>query len=756
MVTPSAAQTADNADLVSAIRFEGLVQTTESFALSIVQTQVGQPFDPVVADDDVARLIATRRFSAADYSSQSTPAGIVVTFTVAEFPLVSSISFEGNEKFGSKRLRKEIPIQEGDPLDTFAVRQGAEAILQMYRDAGYGQAVVSFDDALLRETGELIYHIEEGPEVRVRQINFEGNESIEKSELLKHVTTKTYLWIFREGRFDEDAVEADAASVQNYYRGQGYLDCRVSYRVEAPDDLEKLTVTFVIAEGDRYSIESIGIRGNEVFSESELRELLTLEQGQPVLQDKLDADVRAIQTRYAENGYIFATVRPIRVFSEQPGLVQITIDIDEGEQYHVGRIVVRGNERTRDKVVRRQLELFPGEVFDLTKAQSSEKNLRATRLFGNASVTPVGEQPNFRDVLVNVEESRKAGDFVFGFGVTSNSGLVGSVILDFNNFDLFRTPRNFEEFIKLRSFYGGGQRLRLEAQPGAELNRFRIDFTEPFLFDKRLRFDLSAYFFDRSRIEYDERRIGGNVAFGRRLKWEPLKDWYGEVAFRAEVVRVDELDLFTARDIRDDKGFTTLTSVKGSIVRDRTDQRFIPTSGDRIRLSYEQFGVLGGDEFFGKFLGTYSWHKTVRRDELERPDVLSVKGTVGAILGDAPIFERFYAGGIGSIRGFRFRGVSPRQGLDDDAVGGEFMFLLSSEYSFPLYADNLRGVVFADMGTVEEKFEITQWRAAIGGGVRLHLDFFGPVPLEFDIAVPVLQDEDDRDQVFSFFIGATF
>lgn len=750
------AQPASGQQTVTKLQFEGLVISTQAYVRSIVQTSEGSPFDETVAAEDVARLEATRKFSTASYRSEVTAAGVVVTFVVTEFPSVRSISFTGNVKFSDKALLKKIDVKEGAPLDMFAVRQGAEAILEMYRDEGYGQAVVGYDDALLRESGELLYQIEEGPRVRVRKITFEGNDNIDKAELVKKVTTKTYLWIFRDGKFDEDAVEADAANLQGYYREQGYLDSRVSYQVDTPDDPEKLQLTFLISEGTRYSVESIGFRGNTLLNDDELRAMLTLEVGAPILESKLDADVKAIRKHYADDGYIFSTVRPIRVFSDEPDKVQVTIDIEEGSQYNVGRIVVRGNERTRDKVIRREMELFPGEVFNLSKAQQSEKNLQSSRLFSSASVSPVGDQEDVRDVLVNVEESRKAGDFVFGFGVTSNSGLVGSIILDFNNFDLLKPPRNFDEFIKQRSFYGGGQRLRLEAQPGAQLNRFRIDFTEPYLFDKKLRFDMAAYYFDRSRDEYDEQRLGGNVAFGRRLKWEPLRDWYGELAFRAERVKLDDIDLFTARTIRDDEGVTNLTSIKASMVRDRTDQLFMPTNGDRIRVSYEQFGVLGGDAFFGKLLSSYTWHKTVRTDELERPDVVAIKGTAGAIVGEAPVFERFYAGGIGSIRGFEFRGVSPREGLRDDAVGGDFMLLLSGEYSFPLFGENLRGVVFSDMGTVEDTYEITQWRAAIGGGVRLSLDFFGPVPMEFDVAVPVLSGEEDEDQIFSFFIGASF
>lgn len=747
---------AQDSPVVAEVRFQGLARTTEAYVRSVVETRSGDPFDQPTADADVTRLLTTRRFASAIVETEPTAAGMIVTFVVQERPTVERINFIGAAKFKDKKLLEQVPLQPGDPVDPFAAREGADAILQLYRDEGFGQAVVTYDAEALNTTGELVYTIEEGPRVRVRGIVFEGNTGIADKELRKQITTNTYVWIFRDGRFDEDTIEADAASVQNYYRDQGYLDCRVSYRLEFAPNQEDLTVTFTVVEGTRYLVESIAYSGAEVFAESDLAARTTLEVGGPILQDRLDRDVKSIQTLYGENGYIYVRVRALRVFSETPGFVLVTIEIIEGNQYYVGRIVPRGNERTQDKVVRRELDLFPGDVYNTTKATEAEESLRLTQIFSTATVTPVGDQPDVRDVLINVEESRKAGDFIFGFGVTSNSGLVGSIILDIKNFDLFDTPRSFEEFVKLRSFHGAGQRLRIEAQPGTELNRFRIDFTEPYFLDQKLRFDLSAYYFDRRRIEFDERRIGGNVSFGKRLPRGWLKDWYAELALRLEQVNISGVDIFSARDIRDDEGNSVLTSAKVSVVRDRTDSRFLPTRGDRLRVSYEQVGVLGGEHFFGKLVGNYTWHTTLYTDAQERKHVLSLDGTAGAILGDAPVFERFYAGGIGSIRGFQFRGVSPRQGFDDDAIGGDLLLLFSTEYSFPLYGELLRGLVFSDMGTVERDFELSNWRVALGAGIRLHLDFFGPVPLEFDVAAPVIRNGDDEEQVFSFFIGASF
>ncbi|MCB9849735.1 MAG: outer membrane protein assembly factor [Phycisphaerales bacterium] len=741
---------------VTEVRFEGLNSVSSAYANSLVRTSEGAALDQGLVAADVARLLTSGKFASVEDRVTTSDAGAVVTFVVTERPQITDVRFTGNRKFSDDKLSKQVPLQVGDAIDTFRVRDGQEAILQLYRDAGYGEATVTHDDQLLRSTGELLYVVEEGPHVRIRKILFEGLENIEEGELKKRMSSKTYAWIFRDGKFDEDAVDADSATIQNYIREQGYLDARVGYSLDFSADREDLTITFTIVEGVRYVVQAITFDGNTVFSADELITDLPLDVDAPFIQDKLEKSQRQIVDKYGSAGYIYALVRPVRVFSETPGFVRITFDIEEGSKFDVGRIVIRGNSRTQDKVIRRELSVYPGEVFDMPAARESETRLQQTRLFGGASVSPVGDEEGVRDVLVTIDEGKKAGDFIFGFGVTSNSGLVGSIVLDLRNFDLFDTPRTFAEFIKLRSFYGAGQRLRIEAQPGTDLNRFRIDFTEPYLFDKPTRFDFSAYFFERGRETWDERRIGTTVSFGRRLKWEPLEDWYGEVAFRVEGVRVDNLEVFAPRDVRRDEGSDLLTSVKGSLIRDRTDSRFLPTTGDRLRVAYEQFGVMGG-EFFGKVSGDYTRHFTLATDEFERKKVLSLKGVAGYVVGNAPVYERYYAGGIGSIRGFDFRGVSPRQGLDpDNQVGGEFMLLFSSEYSFPLYGKVLRGLVFTDMGTVEENVEIRDWRVSVGGGVRVQVDFFGPIPLEFDVAVPVIDNRDDDRQIFSFFIGATF
>lgn len=738
---------------IRSIEFTGLERTGEVFARELVDLKAGEPADAKRLDDAVARLLRTGRYLSARYRLEHADGGARVIFEMRERPVVTVIRFEGNSQFNESTLKPLVTQKLGVPIDSLAVRDGQDAILAKYREAGFSEATITYDQDLVARTGELVYRISEGQQLRIREIVFEGAKTFERRDLEKQIDTKTAWWIFRTGAFDEHQAESDAARLQSFYRDEGFLDARASYRTEFKEGGRDLRVVFSVEEGTRYAIESIEFRGATVFTDTELREVIASRVGETVKRPKVDADVRAIQTRYGQLGYIDASVGSTRVFSDTAGLVRIAFDIREGAQFRVGRVVVRGNARTRDKVVRRALNLYPpDDLFDLTEVREAEKRLGETKIFSSARVYPVGDQPGVRDVIIDVKEAEKAGDFLFGVGVTSNSGLTGNVVLDLQNFDLWNPPRTLSEFIKLRSFFGGGQRLRIEAQPGTDVSRLRLDFTEPYFLDKPVRFDFSAFLFSRGRDGYDERRIGYSSSLGKRFERGPLRGWSGEIAFGTEFVSIDDLDVFAARDIRRDKGSNILTSVKGTLVRDRTDNRFIPSSGDRLRMGYEQFGILGGDHIFGRVTAGYTRYFTLSTDLRERKHILQLRADGGAVVGDAPVFERFYAGGTGSLRGFEFRGVGERQGLDDNNIGGDYMLLGGAEYSYPLIGDNVRGLLFLDSGVVGSGGV----RAAIGTGVRFTIDIFGPVPLEFNLAFPMLYDEDDDRQVFSFLIGRIF
>ncbi len=739
--------------IVRVVEFEGVAPAGEQFARGLVGIGPGSRLEIPALEAAISRLRSTGRFLEVRYRLVDEEEGVRVVFQLHERPVISTIRFEGNRELRDGELRKHVPLEQGQPVDVIAVREGREAIMELYHARGFQDVEITFNASRLERTGELVYTIREGRLIRIRKIIFEAATAFDDRELLRQIDTKPKRWIIRSGAFEAERAESDVAHLRTFYRDHGYLDATTRYRIEPNEKGKDFSIIFTIDEGTRYLIEDIEFRGSTVFSHEQLQTMMTSRAGETVRRRQVDQDGAAIRKRYGELGYIYANVQVVQVFSIAPGLVRLSIEIHEGEQIRVGRVVVRGNTRTKDKVVRRALNLFPpDDLFDLTEAREAQRRLLETRIFRSARVYPVGDAPGVRHVVIDVEEAEKAGDFIFGAGVTSNSGLVGNIVLDLKNFDITDRPRSWAELFKLRAFFGGGQRFRLELQPGTVVSRFRLDFTEPYLFDKPIRLDVNAYQFSRRRDGYDERRGGAAVSFGKRFERGSLRGWTGELAFRAESVKVEDIELFSAKEIKEQEGSSLETSIKVSLVRDRTDNRMVPTSGDRLRLSYEQYGVFGGDEIYGKLRTGITWFKTLDTDLRGRKRVLQLKAEGGVIVGDAPVFNRFFAGGTGSIRGFEFRGVGERNGLADTNIGGDFMWLAGAEYTFPLISKQVRGLVFLDMGMVGAG----PVRASIGIGARLTIDLLGPVPLEFTIAVPVSSDEEDETRAFSFQIGSLF
>jgi outer membrane protein insertion porin family len=756
--TPARAQTeVADGTVVGQVELQGLQAVGEGYVRRILKTRAGQGYALTLVQEDVRELLRTRKFIAVSADARLGSDGrAIVTFNLQEKQSIQGLEIDGNRIYDDAELFGLLGFAAGDPLDTFEVGRGRENILQKYKEGGYYYADVQLDQSLLDAENRVLYRVSEGARVKVREIRFEGVTAFPEPQLRFKVQTETYFWILRTGAFDEQTAERDALELQQFYRSEGYLDARVGYRLDF-DAAERtdLNVVFVVEEGTPYKVNSIQYAGNEAFQTDLLSPLVKLTAGDVAGEERIRLSAEAIRDAYGEIGYVDVRVDPQIDYLEEPGLVDLTFQVQEGARARIGRITIRGNATTKDEVVRRELRFYPGEDFDTVEARAAEKRLTETTLFSKATITPLEDDAGVREALVEVEEGRVI-DFLIGAAVSTDSGLIGSFTISNRNFDLFDWPRTFGQLFRGRAFRGDGQRLRFTAEPGSETSRFRIDFTEPYFLDKPLRFDTGVYLFTRERDGYDEQRLGFTVALGRRFESGLLNGWAVEGALRFENIEIDDLDPLVADDIYDVRGNNFLTSVKGTIVRDTTDSRLVPTQGDRFSLAWEQVGALGGDADFGRPSLGYTWYKTLRTDVLDRKSVLALRLDSGLIVGDAPVFERYYGGGFGSIRGFDYRGVSPRAGLFNNRVGGDFILLTGAEYSFPLYAEAVRGVTFLDMGTVEESVTINSWRAAIGAGIRINVPFFGPVPIVLDFAWPLAEEDEDDTRVFNFSFGASF
>ena len=745
---------------VAEIRIEGQNTLTDTYIRQqLKQIRVGQPAESADIQKDVDNLKQTGKFSDVFATTEPLDDGIAVIFHVKEKPLVHSIRFLGAKEIKEKNLVSLLQFKVDDPLDKYKIQTGSDAIAEKYQSEGYSDAAVSVDEQPL-ESGDVVYLITEGPRVRINKVQFEGSHSFSRTILDGQVQTKTYLWLLRKGAYSEKQIQDDIVSLRTFYRRHGFLDAQVGRRLDYSSDRRHLTVTFVIEEGLHYTVANVKVEGNAHFTVDQILNTMKLAPGNVLNLDRLEADSQAILDKYHAAGFIYADVNITHIYAETSGTVNLNVEIKEATSYQIGRITIRGNARTQDRVIRRTLDFCPEETFDLVKMKKRENRLKETRLFREVTISPTGEGEATRDALIEVEESETSW-IMAGIGVSSNSGVLGNISIENWNFDLFDWPRSWGEFFRGQAFKGAGQTLRLSLQPGTEMSQVRLDFTEPYLFDLPISLGWSGYIFERNRDGYKERRAGMIASLGKRF----AEIYSLQGAFRFEGIDVRDIDDYwllwpflkvAPQDILDVEGSNFLTSFKLSLVRDTTDSFFMPTQGTRMETSWEQAGLFGGDFDFSKLIGQVTHYKTLRTDTFDRKTVWASNVELGYIGGDVPVFERFYGGGIGSIRGFEYRGISPRQDPSATAVGGRFETFIGNEVSFPLVGKSLRGVTFLDMGTVEEDVGVTEWRAAAGLGIRLTIDYFGPIPMAFDFAWPISTGGDDDTQVFSFSLGAMF
>lgn len=355
---------------------------------------------------------------------------------------------------------------------------------------------------------------------------------------------------------------------------------------------------------------------------------------------------------------------------------------------------------------------------------------------------------DYADLVVNLRETQ-TGRFMFGVGVNSDLGLTAQAIIDERNFDWRRWPRSLDEIINGTAWRGGGQSLRIEAVPGTEVQRYMVNFTQPFLFDTPISFNVSGYLFDRRYFDWDEQRIGGRIGLGYRI----TPDLSLGASLRAEQVDFHDPRVRGIPIIERVLGESDVFSGKVTLTHDTRDLPFAATEGHYLELSYEQ--VFGSFDYPRGGIDYRRYFLLRQRADGSGRHTISFSFRGGITGSQTPVFENFFAGGYSTMRGFRFRHASPK--IFDVIVGGQLSLLGSAEYIFPITADDmLKGALFCDYGTVEESYndiDIDDFRVAVGAGIRVNVPAMGPAPIAIDFAIPLAREGSDRIQNFSFFMG---
>jgi len=730
----------------------GNVRATTDRILGQMRLHEGSTYSPAADNEDLNRIYSLGEFDNVVLRTEKTPEGLVLVVEVTERPVLERLIFEGNRKFSDKDLTDAVGVNPGSLLDRNKIFQGARAIERKYREGGYYFVKVALDDSLLGASRVAKFAITEGPRVRISKVTFSGNHSIEARELEGKIETRPYFIIFSPGTFDEEQLASDVVAVRNYYIAQGFCDVKVDRELEFTPDKANLTVHVVVEEGPRYKVRSVSLVGAKRFAPSLLEKQMDLKPGAAYTTDAVRHDVEMVGETYGEVGYVDVSVRPTFDFTDEPAMVDVTLKIEEGSVIHVGEIRIEGNQFTQDRVIRRELRFFPEEAVNAKLIEKAKRRLEGTRLFkpGSTQITRLPTaNPEVEDILVRVEDT-VTGSLIFGAGISSNIGVTGNISLAQRNFDISDWPKSQEEFWRGESFRGAGQSAEIALAPGMKIQQYSVSFGEPHLGGSDYGFFTSAFLFNGNRDSYDERRIGMNFGFGKELS-ENLRAF---TKFRLENININSIDADAPKDVRDVKGSSGLTSVEVGLEKDTTDSLYFPSEGYRLMGSVEQAGAMGGSYTFTKAKVDGRKYWTITKDVLDRRSVLVVRGYAANAFGDPPIFERFFAGGQGSIRGFKYRGVGPHE--NDTAIGGDFIALASAEYLFPIFDKTLQGVLFLDTGTVEKNISFGSWRSSVGFGVRFTVPFLGPVPFALDFGIPISKKKGDETEVFSFSIGVSF
>lgn len=733
---------------------------TSQQIVGLMHSKEGKPYEDATMIEDMRRLENTKWFVPGTVKPfvQIEPDGKVTVYIQLQ-ELTSSIQevqYLGAEHISLNDLSNMTGVRKGEPMNPLVNEVGRQAILRKYQDDGRYFATVELLEGSKPTDTRVIYQVVEGPVVKVESVEFRGNNAGHTGRLKTQlVTKKSFLGLFG-GKFNQAMLDADIKQLNEYYARLGYLNVRITPEVVRTPDLSRIRLVYHIDEGMQYHVSAIQIDNSKGFDKDRalIQDLTEIKAGQRYDEGVVKRDLQQIDQYYGYRGYRTQAERQIFEDPNNPGTVRVhyVMQGDPERPDRVGRVIIEGNTVTQDRVILNQVGLRPGQILQYPLLEDARMRLTRLGIFDQQNPPTVEVMPNefdnmFKDVLIRVNETR-TGQFMVGGGINSNAGLTGSIVLNERNFDIWRFPYSWDDFRMGRAWRGAGQEFRIEAQPGTQFQRYSATFREPYLFDTLFGLTNSMYYFNRSYIEYFENRVGDRLTIDRRLN----NVWRTSLTTRVEGVEVKNVPDYAPPQITDFAGWHFLVGLRGGVTRDTRDSYIFPTRGNVFDLGFEQ--VLGdytypiGTAEFTQFFSS----KYLQREDGSGKHVLAFRSQLGIAGSNTPVYDRFYAGGFRSLRGFTFRGVGPQ--VDGLHYGGTFSFLNTIEYQIPILpSDKLFFVTFLDHGTVENSVEIKNYRVSAGFGFRIAVPALSPLPIALDFAFPITKMPGDNTQLFSFYVG---
>ncbi len=733
--------------VIMAVEVRGNQIVSTNTILSKVRSQKGQTIAQEMINEDVKRLYATGFFQDIRMELEESPQGYTLVVSVEEKPIVRHVTIEGFTVFKEDKIRKEFKVIEGQILDRKVVKEGVEGIRKLYADKGFKFIDVQSDITVNPQTREadIKIRIIEGEKFKIKDIQFEGTQAFKPKKLRKLIKTKKDMW-YTSGVFKEANFQKDIERLQLFYQQEGYLDVKVSPRFDYDKSGKKIFIIIQIDEGRHYVTGEVKIKGNQLFPESEIWQALEMLPGLTYSQYYLFKDVEKIRDYYYDRGYMEARIVPDIRLNKDTGKVDVTYQIEEGDLFFIEKVVVRGNTKTKDMVIRRELRIRPGEKFDGGKIQKSKQRLENLDYFEDITydTEPVPTAPNRKNIIFRVKEKR-TGELSFGGGISSVDRFVGFSEISQRNFDLWNFPR----------FTGGGQSFSLKARVGSISQDFSLSFVEPYLLNRPISLGTDVFSTHRGdrNVDFEETRRGFSATLSKVFR-DVFRVGTG---YTLEDVKIDELSSDAPQTIKDVEGGNLLSRVRLFTSYDTRNNIINPTRGTLISLDGDLVGgFLGGKhDYYIVQTGVTQYWNFFKKHILEAKVRLGASQEFGNT-DQVPVFDRFFAGGLGSVRGFNYRRVGPIEA--GDAVGGQTLALASLEYTFPVpFLEAFRGAFFIDAGQVNaDSYKITfsDFAVSVGPGIKIKTPI-GPVAFYYGLPI-ANRDDKDQNGRFEFSLGRGF
>ncbi|MCS6770549.1 MAG: outer membrane protein assembly factor BamA [Kiritimatiellae bacterium] len=739
----------------------------EAVVRSFISVKVGDELTRAALARDVRALQQSGRFAYVAADVEDAPGGVAVIYQVRSKPRIRLIRIEGADEIGNAKVRELLALGPGDLVDDAVLALRAKAVQEHYQKKLFPDASLSWTirEDEIAGTADVIVQVKEGPRARIRRIRFGDLPDPGRAERaaraifpwffdrppvtghdlrrpMKQRQSNIFSWLTGAGTYKPDELDADLETVRRELRDRGFLDAKVGDPVLERVGEKKIDILIPVETGPRYRFGEIRVVGPKKFPIEDVRRTVTNRPNDVATQTALNRAHQAVRDFYGSRGYIRSEIQSSVSPRQEEPVVDVEIAVrEEGEPVRVRDVVIRGNTRTKDKVIRREVTVLPGDVYNDVRVRNTELRLRNLGYFDLVAAEPVDTPTtNLVDLAINVEE-RRTGQFLIGAGFSSVDDLIGFAELSQGNFDLFNWPP-----------VGGGQKLRLRGTAGTKRNDLELTFTEPWLFDRRLALTVNLYRRNRSYLSrvYEQRETGGEVGIG-----VPLDAFTRfNLSYGLENIKIHNVDADASEFFQSQAGDYLKSSLNASVVRDSRDSAFIPTRGTRSSLGgMYAGGPLGGDVDVYNVEAQVSTFVPLWYDHVFNLRLWTSVVEPHGDAEDVPVFERLYLGGARTLRAFKFRRVGPKD-ENRDPIGGQTAWFGAAEYTIPVY-EKLRFALFYDIGYVYREpyeWDFSTYNSDWGVGLRIDFPAF---PLRFDYAWPIETDPDDRRRSgrFQFMIG---